>query len=410
MDVPDAERLIELTRTLIRLHPTPGAPTQNEALGLLADSLERAGAEVERLEYDDSAIRDFPSYVDVAKLGPTFATHGTRRRSAVVATWMFPRPGPSLALNGHVDVELVADPTQWRRPLGWRSGAIVNERVEGRGAADMLGGVASLVVAVERLVRMDARFGGELSVHLVVDEELGGNGSLLVLSQLARLPDVVLIAEPTSNLVCRDTRSFVQLRVDCVGHPRHMTMSSAADNAVWQAAQVVACLETLNEFCVSTAGAPGSRYVCSGEIRGGTDAAVPADTAEVLCTLALPPSLSTEIVLAELETLLVRRFDGICAAPRIGRHGLSFPASSGGSTDLADRLGLLLEGIDVAETRHEFPSACDARLYEEAGIPSIIFGPGDLLHAHAVDESVAIDSLIDHNDRLTVALRELLRT
>ena len=162
---------IELTRALVALDTVnpalvEGAPGERPAVDLLAARLGARGFEIEIV--------------------------GPPERPSLIATHRGRAGGLSLALNGHLDtvgVEGMDDPFAAR---------IEGDRMYGRGACDMKGGVAAMVVAAERAA--EAGHDGDVVLALVADEEHGSLGSAAVLDHLAaagRLPDACIVGEPT---------------------------------------------------------------------------------------------------------------------------------------------------------------------------------------------------------------------
>ncbi len=107
--------------------------------------------------------------------------------------------GRSLVLSGHIDtVPAGAEP--WTRdPFG---GQIEGNRLYGRGANDMKGGIATNLFVVEALRELDIRLAGDLIFESVVDEEFGGVNGTLAGRLMGFNADAAIISEPTSLRVC----------------------------------------------------------------------------------------------------------------------------------------------------------------------------------------------------------------
>ncbi|PRP98258.1 Acetylornithine deacetylase [Enhygromyxa salina] len=394
----DTAAIVETASALIAMHPVYGSDGQRHAMDYLEQRMRALGASVRRRRIYDEEIEDHPCYVHVENFGGSFASYRETVRENLVCELDFGAPGPTVLLNGHVDVEFVTAPEQWSRAEGWRKPRVEDGRLYGRGSSDMLGAVACFVAVAEDLSRAKAEgahLGGRLLLHFVVDEEIGGNGTLATLSTLDGQVDAALIGEPTDGAVCTRTRSFEQFKVVCGGRPRHMCLSEGSANALSQAVQVFTIIEELNQWCREQLGGDPVRSLCVGVLRGGSDAAVPAASAELLVTAALPPSLPLSAVLSELDSRLRAAFPD--EAPQVGPYGLRFPASQGGHEGLAAGLRAQLEGVvELDPARREardFPSACDARIFESFSIPTVIYGPGSLARAHGPDEYVSLDEL-----------------
>ncbi|MDX2937638.1 M20 family metallopeptidase [Streptomyces ipomoeae] len=412
----------ELTSRLIRCHPQYRGAGVGAALDLLADQFGALGFETELRSIDGDRLRSSPLYCDVTRWGGIFAGYGFDGVAQLVATRDFASGGPHVLLNGHIDTEFVDDEHQWSSPGLWRSGELRGERIYGRGASDMLGGVSGIVAALRRLVEHPG-LAGRVTVHIVVDEEIGGNGTLALLLDMeaaavdGRAVDVALIAEPTAGYVCASTSGFQQYRIRCHGNPCHMVYARDGDNALTQAAHALLALDEADATLRRRHPLlPGSRYLLAGKLHGGTDAAIPAASAEIELTAALPPWIAESDALATVEEHLARRCTAAgLAIPRVEPYGLSFPGSGavshGGAAvsygEAGDGRSALVRALLDADgdlRAGHFPSACDARLYEHFGIPAIVFGPGDLARAHGPDEYVTLAELEQFSDSLGSAL------
>jgi acetylornithine deacetylase len=264
------EDLVDLVRALIRCHPIYGSMGQVKALELLADRLSKAGLDVSWNIVDMDQLRRSGLHLDVSSFGPEFADYFATQRPSVTASRQFPGAGPTVLLNGHVDVEFVTSPQSWREPGLWRSGALADGRLYGRGSCDMLGGIACYVHVLTCLRPYLPHLAGGVTVQLVLDEEVGGNGTL---SELLRagpdLPDVALIAEPTDGAVCTTTYGFHQFLVRCYGAPVHMAYARGDANAVRHLASVIDKLEDLDEWLATQVAADRrTRHVMYGRVRG----------------------------------------------------------------------------------------------------------------------------------------------
>jgi len=158
---------------------------EGPARAFVADHLRSLGLEPDVFEPDNGRLGRYYDHVD---------GHDYTDRPNVVAVWNGSGGGRSLILNGHVDTVPPGDESRWRH--GPFSGDVKDGEIYGRGAADMKGGLAALLCAVEALIRSGVRLKGDLIVQSVVDEEGDGNGTLACCDRGFRA-DGALIAEPT---------------------------------------------------------------------------------------------------------------------------------------------------------------------------------------------------------------------
>jgi len=158
---------------------------EHEAQGVVEQELKRLGFEVERLPIPDGIATDPLAGVPQLSYDGRFDVIG---RSAA-------GQGPSLLLNGHIDVVPAEQPDRWASPPfePRRDG----DRLYGRGAGDMKGGLAMAVLALDalRATAPDA-IAGPLTFVSVIEEECTGNGTLAA-ARAGVLADAVILPEPT---------------------------------------------------------------------------------------------------------------------------------------------------------------------------------------------------------------------
>ena len=183
--------LVALAHELIRLDTTaraPGDPPRDEAKlqELLAVRLGAVGASIDLFEPDADAMRGRPL------VPPGLDFNG---RPQLIARLAGHGSGRSLVFNGHIDV-VPADPDP---AGGWTSSPFAPEvrdgTLYGRGACDMKGGVAAMVVAAEVLAGLGS-FAGELVVATNTDEESSGAGSSALVAHGVRA-DAGIVCEAT---------------------------------------------------------------------------------------------------------------------------------------------------------------------------------------------------------------------
>lgn len=167
----------------------PGGAGEGAVAAYIADYLARAGLRVEQEE--------------VAPGRPNVVGYLPGRGG-----------GPSLLWNGHMDtvgVEGMAIPPFDPRRDG--------DRVYGRGAMDMKGGLAALLAAAAHLARSGPALGGDLLVAATIDEEYGSRGMEAIVERCRA--DAAIVCEPTDLEVCVAHRGFVWLEVETRGRAAH---------------------------------------------------------------------------------------------------------------------------------------------------------------------------------------------
>jgi len=215
----DARRdeLVDLTRALIRF-PTVNPP--GDAYAPCAEFIgARLGARGFKVEY----VRAVGSPGDT----------DSHPRINVVARWESGLDGPCVHFNGHIDVVPAG--------AGWSvdpfAGEVHRGRIYGRGSADMKGGLAAAIVAVEALIDAGLELPGALEISGTVDEESGGYGGVHYLAQRGwfSAPRVnhVIIPEPLNvGRVCIGHRGVWWAEIETFGRSAHGSMPFFGDCAV----------------------------------------------------------------------------------------------------------------------------------------------------------------------------------
>ena len=304
---------------------------------------------------------------------------GHADRPSLVAVPTGSSDGPTVVLNGHLDTVGVAGMPE---PF---AGRVDGDRLFGRGAADMKGGVAALVTAAERLLETGARVRPVLA--LVADEEDASVGSEAVIAALPDLgirPDVCLIAEPTDLAPSRSLRGFGVVRVRFVGRAAHSSQAELGTNAVTHLGRL---LQAVDERAPAVRAAGGDLMVTVA--RGGQSAFVVPDHAECLVELRTTPEQASAAALEEVRSMLQPSWH---AEAELVTHRDGWQLDdSGPAADLATHLGTELgTGLGTGPT-FDAPHWMEAPLWQQV-CPTLVCGPsgGGL---HAVDEWVDLDQV-----------------
>jgi acetylornithine deacetylase len=310
-------------------------------------------------------------------------------RSNLFAT-VGPRDGRGYILSGHMDVvpagerEWSSDPFVLRR-----DGA----RLHGRGTSDMKGFLACALAALPAIAAQNLR----QPIHLAFsyDEEAGSQGVPHLIAELPSLcerPLGAIIGEPSNMQAVRAHKGKAAVRLEVIGRSGHSSRPDLGLNAVHGLAglitEIVAYGGTLMDGPFHNDFAPPYSSLQVGVIAGGQAVNIIPDRCtadiEVRAVPGVSPSRLLEPVRSRLLALRDQGFDvnwhELSAYP-----GLSLPADSA------------LAGLMVELTGRPALAAVsygtEAGLYQQAGIDSIICGPGDIGRAHRADEYIEIDEL-----------------
>jgi acetylornithine deacetylase len=393
------DELIGLALDLIGCQPTytDGSNGIAKAQALMEAALMSAGMRVERLATPE-ALERHPLYVPADAMRTDLAGYRPEREPIVRARIEVDPSLPTLALSGHIDVEPV-DPEEWHCDE-WAHGCVRGNRLYGRGASDMLGALAAFAVSVDAVMQLDGP-AANIEVHCVPGEELGGNGTLALLS-CGPVPDYVIIGEPTELVIAEATLGFHHFIIESTGRRVHMA-EALGDGAIERAAHIILSAEgaraVLADDIRTTDGfeSYSGNPLTFGRITAGTDAAVPPVTCRLEGAALCAPGTNREQVLRTLGECINAAGDG-------GTVGLSAMSFAGNApcrkTGLAEALERALRKTGVTVVRSGFPSPCDLRLYTTFGSSGVVCGPGALAQAHAPDEHLCVEALITYTRTL----------
>lgn len=305
----------------------------------------------------------------------THVVYAEATRPSLVAVAPGDPDWPTVVLNGHLDTVGVAGMAAPYTPV------LEGERLYGRGAADMKGGVAALVVAAERLVATQAPVRPVLA--LVADEEDASLGSEAVIAELPHLgitPDVCLIGEPTDLALARSLRGFAVVQVEFAGKAAHSSQPELGVNAVTALGRLLAAVE---ERAPVLRARGGDLMVTVAQ--GGSSMFVVPDRAECVVERRTTPEESAADVLDEVRGLLP---PSSSAVAKLVAHRPGWRLdTSGPAAELAASLGAALHTTATFDA----PYWMEAPLWQQI-CPTLVCGPsgGGL---HAVDEWVDLQQL-----------------
>jgi acetylornithine deacetylase len=386
---------VTLLTELVATPSIGGTDPEHEIQGRLASDLRAAGLEVDhwRLPLGELFARpDFPG-VEVD------------RAEAWGLVGRLPGDGSgegrSLLLNAHVDVVPIGDPGAWSRPDAF-SGHVSGDTLFGRGACDMKGGLVAALTAVQAVRRSGVRLRGDLLLACVPGEEDGGLGTYAMLHRGWRA-DLCVVPEPTSLGLVTANAGALTFRLRVPGRATHASRRSEGVSAVEKFLPVWAALQRLEQRRNTDPDPLMARWPIAyplsiGRVTSGDWASSVPDLliAEGRLGVALgePPAharAALEEAVAEVcaddpwlreHPVLVQWWGGQFASGRLPQD-----------SDLADRVDAAHRTVTGAASpsRSGAPYGSDLRLLSGiGGIPTLHYGPGDALLAHAPDESVPL--------------------
>ena len=278
-----------------------------------------------------------------------------------------------------------------------------NGRLHGRGACDTKGSVAAMLSAVCELATGKSRPQSTQIVFAgLMDEENAQAGSR-ALADSGFQADLAIVGEPTRLQVVTAHKGDLWLQLATEGKAAHGATPHLGKNAVHEMARIVDVLETkyAAQLKKHKHKLLGTATVNVGKISGGTQPnIVPA-----ACTI----EIDRRTLPGETEASVRRELAALLAANKLSAQISSARHAPALSLETDPKLPLVRSFLRCAgQTR---PAGvdyfCDAAVLAAAGIPSIVFGPGDIAQAHTVDEWISLAELERAKDLLVGFLRSL---
>ncbi|HVL79956.1 MAG TPA: M20 family metallopeptidase [Actinomycetota bacterium] len=315
-------------------------------------------------------------------------------RVNVISSWGSPS-GPVLGFNGHYDVVPATEVDAWPHPPF--GGVVEDGRLYGRGATDMKAGIAACLAAVSALRRADIHPRGRLVMHFVADEEaLGVYGTQHLLeSGHCDGVDEWLVGEPTSLGLVTSERGALWLRIVTEGVSAHGSTPQLGVNAIQHMARVVDALSQMRfRKLHEVLGAP---TVNVGTIAGGAKVNSVPDRCVIEVDRRTLPGETVDEVVGEFNGVIDRVKEDVPELrARIEIHNWADACETPEGTRLVDLLRDARTAFGGEPVEFGYGGATDARfLINDAGTPSVICGPGDILLAHTTGEYVSVEELVE---------------
>lgn len=358
------------------------------------------GDELESAEYVAGVLHDAGWAVELVSHTPT--------RASVIARLKGSGEVPALLYNGHLDVVPVGA-EEWRHdPF---VGEVAQDKLWGRGASDMKGGDAAIVVAARALAATDLPLKGDLILAFTAGEE----GEQLGATEVAARPDLgpvqaVVVAEPSGNDVYVAEKGAFWLEITTHGKTAHGSMPDLGRNAIMM---MVELLNELDKLEVPYEEHPLlGGFTCSVDtITGGVKTNVVPDRCVVTVDQRTVPGQDHQAILRQVEDLIAE----------LGRRSPGFQASVKVINDLIPVATSPQEPVVqrfcdiVADVTGERSEPKGVNYYTDAAVlvpalqaPLIICGPGAAELAHQPNEYVEVPRLVEAAKIFALAAVELL--
>lgn len=300
-------------------------------------------------------------------------------------------------LSAHLDVVPADEPGWQGDPFALRQ---AGDRLIGRGACDMKGFVAAVLSMAPDMAA--APLERPLHIALSYDEEAGCAGVPHLLRRLPSLcaaPQGCIVGEPTGLVPVLGHKGKAAMRLSVRGIGGHSSRPDLGRNAIHgltvAMAQAVALSEELEQEVRDSRFDPPWSTLQIGVLRGGTAINVIPDAAEADVEVRAIPGTDPMKV---FERLRDRVGPDVTFAPLS-----AYPAMA---LDVADPLVGLLSDLTGQAPQAAVSFGTEAGLYQAAGIPSVVCGPGDIARAHRPEEFITTAEL----EEARMMVRRLIAT
>jgi acetylornithine deacetylase len=325
---------------------------------------------------------------------PCELIYNAERSKANLFATIGPAEQPGIVLSGHTDVVPV-DGQPWTVApfeLSERDGKLF-----GRGTADMKGYIACVLALVPALVQTTLR----MPVHIALsyDEEVGCLGVRSLLAELQQRPVkplLCIIGEPTELKPVLGHKGKLAMRCDVHGHPCHSAYAPLGVNAIEYAAELIGELGRIGQQLKAPEQHdarfdPPYSTVQTGVISGGKALnIVPADCRFDFEIRALPSQDPTQVaqqLQAYAEQQVLPRMRAVSEHSAIRFSELS--AYPGLATDAQSQAAELIAAFCGSREFGTVAFGTEGGLFDAAGIPTVVCGPGSMDQGHKPDEFVS---------------------
>jgi len=324
--------------------------------------------------------------------------HDESRRKANLYATIGPPDKPGIALSGHTDVVPIDGQTWSCDP--W----IVSKqgtRLLGRGTADMKSFIAVVLAAVPELIRRRP----VTPVHLVFtyDEEVGCLGVRRLLDLLGELPVrplACIIGEPTDMKVMTGHKGKMSVRCHVHGRECHSSLAPQGVNAVEYAAEIIAYLRAMARR-IAAEGPFDADFdvphttVHTGVVHGGTALNIVPKHCSFDFEFRYVPGVDPEVLLARVKSYAEKELEPEMKtiATETGFSWEPISEFPGMNTPIDSEIVEFVKSLTGSNAVGKVAFGTEGGLYQQAGIPTVICGPGSIAQAHKPDEFIETDQI-----------------
>ena len=374
----------------------------NLAQELIRIPSDEIAGEQEVCEYLSDILKSLGMKVRLQKVLP--------KRPNIIAEVLGGNNGKSIMFNGHIDTVPIGNIEKWNTDP--YKAIIKDNKLFGRGATDMKGSIASMIIAIKYIMNNVENFNGKIIFTGVMAEETTGLGTQKVLEENIKT-DMAIVGEPSDEKIYRAHKGTIWFNIFTYGKLEHSSESNTeSNNAI---INMMRLIEEINKISKELEGKNNSLVghpsINVGLIEGGTKQNMIADSCKVSIDRRILPEEEPNEILDELRV----RFDNL----RLIDNRLKFNIEK----------DTIREAVEVSESEpivQEVKRAVNkilninpivsgmkattdmSILVNQGNIPSVIYGPGFIKQAHTIDEFIEVERLVESSQVYAEVLLNIL--
>ena len=395
--------LLELIRQTIRIGSYSGESEEIQLL--LQEKMAELGMETRLIKIDPEKLEKYGGFsYDGYPFDRRYILTGVKKGGGTGGGLK----GKALILNGHVDIVPPGDPALWDRdPL---SGCYEQGKIYGRGSVDMKSGLSAALAAVKILRDIGFNNYGDIIISSVCGEETGGCGAFAAVED-GLTADGCIILEPTKLKICHIQSGCHTFKLKLKGRSAHAAMAYKGINVIDKFYLIYEALKEMDRRRHQRFSGESARFYENpsniapfslGKITAGEWPSSVPDRLEADGRMGIFPGESVGEMHGEFEETVM---SAAAADPWLAKNrpviewyeGLFEPAVTDIDSDLVKTLAESHYGTFSRDVQFEgAPYGSDMRIFTiYGGIPTVLYGPGDVSLAHTVNENIEMNEVLD---------------
>ncbi len=324
------------------------------------------------------------TYDSTGKKANLFATVGEGSRAGLV-------------LSGHTDVVPVDGQIWDTDPF---KATVVGDKLYGRGTADMKGFIANALLLVPKYLA--AKTDAPLHIALSYDEEVGCIGVRSLIQDLTEMglkTAGCIVGEPTMMQPIIAHKGTHRFRCCITGREAHSSYTTQGVNSIEYAARIIVYIRQMADRLAQLEARDYSFTVPfttlqTGTIKGGIASNIVPKDCEFNFEARTMPGASADRLYQEIQDFAATLLPEMLRVEPNAVIAFEMLASAPGmSAEESDAIVQLAVGLSRNKPNGAVSYGTEAGLFHQAGIPSVICGPGDIEQAHRPNEFVALEQL-----------------